>query len=51
LQRKRQYRVVVIGLRSDVGNPGSNPVDGCTYKSICKSIYYIYECIYLYMLV
>ncbi len=38
-QKKRQYSVVVIGLGSDAGHPGSNPVDGCTYKSICRTMY------------
>jgi hypothetical protein len=53
-KRKRQYSVVVIGLGNDAGYPGSNPVDGCMYKSICRSmncIQYMNYCIFLYMLV
>jgi len=45
-----QYRVVVIGLGNDAGNPGSIPVGGYTYKSICRSMYCIDEFIaYFYI--
>jgi hypothetical protein len=32
---------VVRGLESDAGNLGSNPVDGCKFKSI-----QVYRCVY-----
>ncbi len=40
---------MVIGLGSNAGNPGSNPVDGFTYKSMCRSMYCLYELLHIFI--
>ncbi len=43
---------MVIGLESDAGNPGSNPVDGSNkqvYKYMCNVELYIYLCVQIFI--
>ena len=42
---------MVIGLGSDAGNPGSNPVDSCKYIRVKECVLYICGIVYFYICV